>query len=246
MSSTISVDTATIETHGSPLMRRHPDRTVAQLDPRVDRVVVVVPHPDDEALATGLLLAHAAELGLQTVIIAVTDGDAAYPTVDGATLARVRRREQAAAVAALGHTPLAVRRPGVRDGAVAREIDRIAIGIDSELTPTTLLVAPSIHDWHPDHQACGEAAGRVAGTARQHWSSLFWAHHHPDELLATSPRIVELAAGDVAFQRRARAVECHRSQFESPRNEPAAVLRPDLVSHLRIPVEWYVEEPIRR
>ena len=243
MSSITIPATATIETHGSPLMRRHPDPTVAHLDARVDRLVVVVPHPDDEALATGLLLAHAAELGLPTVIIAVTDGDGAYPTVDGTALARIRRREQATAVAALGHAPLAVRRPGVRDGAVSGEIDRIAAGIRSELTATTLLVAPSIHDWHPDHQACGLAAQRVAGAALHHWSSLFWAHHHPDALLTTSPRLVELAADEVTYQRRACAIECHRSQFEPPRTESEPVLRPDLISHLRIPVEWYVEEP---
>ena len=86
----------------------------------------------------------------------------------------------------------------------------------------------------------------MAGAARHHWSSLFWAHHHPDGLLATSPRIIELAADEAISQRRDRAIECHRSQFEPPLTEPEPVLHSDLISHLRIPVEWYVEEAIPR
>ena len=148
-------------------MRRHPDPTVAHLDAPVDRLVMVVPHPDDEALATGLLLAHAAELRLPTVIIAVTDGDAAYPTVDGGPWRGPSTASGPPRSPARAH-PAAVRRPGVRDGGVSREIDRVAAGIAVRVTPTTLLVAPSIHDRHPDHQACGGPPNRWPAPHRHH------------------------------------------------------------------------------
>ncbi len=62
--------------------------------PPAGRILVVVPHPDDEVLATGALLAGADDAAL----LAVTDGEAAYPRqVAPEALAERRRCEQDAA-----------------------------------------------------------------------------------------------------------------------------------------------------
>lgn len=43
------------------------------------RLVVVAPHPDDEVLGVGGLMATAVGAGVELDIVAVTDGDASHP-----------------------------------------------------------------------------------------------------------------------------------------------------------------------
>lgn len=219
-------------------------------DERFDQVVVVAPHPDDESLASGLLLARAASLRIPVTVLAVTDGEAAYPD-DAETLAVRRRTEQAAAAAELGITADRIERLGLPDGQVRRYHDRLVSAIVARLGDgnTTLLVAPSIHDWHPDHEACAHASrGAVTCAPRSVtvtlWSSLFWAHHHPGPLLATNPRLVRLTGTPAESEARCRAVARHRSQFVRAGTVPP-ILTAELVAHLHTNVELYVaEQPI--
>ena len=64
------------------------------------RIVVVSPHPDDETLALGGLLHDLAGRGWRVSLVAVTDGEGAYPDVPA--LAAIRRRELALALHHLG------------------------------------------------------------------------------------------------------------------------------------------------
>jgi LmbE family N-acetylglucosaminyl deacetylase len=211
------------------------------MPPGVDSLVVVVPHPDDESLSTGVLLAHAAAHGPATTVIAVTDGESAYDDRPDAELARRRQREQVAALAQLGHTEDRIVRLGLRDGAVSEGERELAAEIAGRLTATTLLVAPSPYDWHPDHEACGRAAAVASSQFGCHrWSSLFWALHHPERLVASRPRILRLRATHEQVRQRRRAVECHRSQLSRSGGDP--VLPEQLLSHLGQPSEWYVVE----
>ncbi|WP_338337804.1 PIG-L family deacetylase, partial [Xanthomonas citri] len=56
--------------------------SLEQLLGTATRVVVVSPHPDDEVLGCGGLLAMAIASGRQALIVSVTDGEAAYPQDD--------------------------------------------------------------------------------------------------------------------------------------------------------------------
>ena len=82
------------------LGRWAPQRTDAQRwEPPRKLTVVVAPHPDDETLLSGGLIAHQARAGVPVIVLAVTDGEAAYPG-DPDGLARQRRREQRQALRA--------------------------------------------------------------------------------------------------------------------------------------------------
>ena len=137
------------------------------------RTVVVVPHPDDEVLLSGGLIARQLrrKVPVVVVVVAVTDGEAAYPGSAQGPLASQRRGEQVRALRALGVTslsPFRLRRLGIPDGMVAAHEGGLADELAALVGPDDLLVAPWIHDWHPDHEACGRAA--VAPAA---------AHRHP-------------------------------------------------------------------
>ena len=60
------------------------------------RILFISPHPDDEILAAGAFLAAQQKHGIEIAIIAVTDGENAYP--ENAGLGELRRCEQEAAL----------------------------------------------------------------------------------------------------------------------------------------------------
>ncbi len=216
--------------------------TDAVIGADVDRIVVVAPHPDDEVLACGLLLATAVDRGIAVRVVAVTDGEAAYPGHDPIGLARLRRREQLAALAELGVGSDSVHRMGLPDGRVADHVQTLAEAIGGHCSRGTLLVAPSEHDWHPDHEACGRAVRLLPGASyTASWSSLFWAHHHPERLVSSGPRLLRLEGTEGQRTARQRAIACHRSQFCHPTGRGVPILSQDRIAHLARPFETYVE-----
>ena len=53
--------------------------TAAALVPRGARALVIAPHPDDEVLTVGGLLAQLARIGTPEQVVAVTDGTTSHP-----------------------------------------------------------------------------------------------------------------------------------------------------------------------
>ncbi len=134
------------------------------------RLLVVVPHPDDETLATGTFIQHALTAGASLRVVIATDGDDnPWPQrwierrwhIDPQARRRwgKRRREEASeALARLGVAGPDARHYGWPDqgltGRLMRDAqceDQLAAEIQ-EFAPT-LIVAPSLADVHPDHNA---------------------------------------------------------------------------------------------
>jgi LmbE family N-acetylglucosaminyl deacetylase len=136
-----------------------------------DRVMLIAPHPDDEALAAAGLLQHAVASGAVVRVLYATDGEnnvwaqrAAERRwwVTEAARARWgmrRRREALAALAILGVHDEDVTFLGMPDQGLTNEliggdgsaVTRLAREIE-RFTPT-ILVEPSPSDLHPDHSA---------------------------------------------------------------------------------------------
>lgn len=140
------------------------------LPPAARRVLVLVPHPDDEAIGAGGLMALLAERGADVAAILVTDGEATIGASRApAEVGRRRRAEFVRSVAVLGgrvHTTLAL-----PDGEVAEHRDRLIAAVHAtlgEFTPE-LVLAPWPLEAHPDHRAVAEAAAEALLLAG--WSS---------------------------------------------------------------------------
>ena len=183
--------------------------------PRVT-TMVVVPHPDDESLSTGGLIARLRRNLVDTVVVAVTDGDAAYPgEVDGDRLAAIRRREQEAALAELDVPVVSQHRLGYDDGGVAAREGEL-IGTLTELISrhgVVHVVAPWTGDHHPDHEAVGRAALAAARACDVTASfGLFWGLTLTPAPTAAEvvPRRLRLHPGEVETKR--RAIASHVSQ----------------------------------
>ncbi|MBV9769295.1 MAG: PIG-L family deacetylase [Bryobacterales bacterium] len=201
--------------------------------------VVIAPHPDDETLGAGGLIAIQRRKDVPVIIIAVTDGEAAYS--DAIHLDEIRRAEQESAVGELGVECTEIRRLGLSDGKVTAFEDKLVDLVRPSMRPGTLLVAPWSGDPHPDHEACGRAAERLAKEPDSDISLisyLFWTwHRNRVESLATLPlRRLKLDAQIQAA--RSAALSEHRSQLEWEMGSP--VLPESLLYPARRPFETFI------
>jgi LmbE family N-acetylglucosaminyl deacetylase len=132
--------------------------------PDARNIVVLAPHPDDESLGCGGLLAHASRRGADSTVVFATDGDDILVS-DLPHDIDVRRREQAAAACAiLGAHPVFL---GFRDGTLSDVIEELAAAFGrtfAERQPD-LIVLPWFGDDHRDHVAVNRAFAK-SGVAR--------------------------------------------------------------------------------
>ena len=125
------------------------------------RLVVISPHPDDEVLSCGGLMAMHARRGGKVLVLAVTDGEASHPGSDHwtpATLAAARQLESASGLLLLAGQACAVLRLGLPDGQVASLQAELATRLQSLLLADDVVIVTWRLDGHPDHDAAGEAA----------------------------------------------------------------------------------------
>lgn len=210
--------------------------------PDARRTVVVAPHPDDEVLGAAGIIALQAAAGRPVEVVAVTDGEAAYPTIPPSTLADFRRREQEAALAELGADQAIVRRLGLPDGGVADHERTLADDLEHLLRPDDLLVTPWFFDHHCDHEAVGRAAAlaaRSVGCARA--SSLYWAWQHTDPTAAAAATMRRLDLPPEMLVRRDAALACHATQI-TDMVAPPILSMADLVPMTWI-AEYYLLDP---
>ncbi|MEN2787272.1 PIG-L deacetylase family protein [Sphingomonas qilianensis] len=127
-------------------------------------IVVVAPHPDDETLGCGLLIARATRAGARIAVVALTDGQASHPGSrrwPAAALGRLRRAELRRAMARLGAAAARCVYLGWPDGQVAQRGKVGALRRVLQSLDPGVVIAASPADHHPDHKA-GWARTRAA------------------------------------------------------------------------------------
>ncbi len=214
------------------------------------RVVVLAPHPDDESLGCGGLLALLAEAHAPAHVIVVTDGCRSHPrssAYPAPRLRTLREQESREAVARLGLGSCVeflrfpdCGLPGDGDPEFEHAADRLAAIVD-DLRPDTLLV-PWRRDPHCDHEATWALARarRRPGVRWLEYPVWAWTARHaaPSEDEAAAWRL------DVTpvLDRKVRAVAAHRSQTtDLIADDPGGFrLRPDVLSHFRRSWELYL------
>ncbi len=182
-------------------------------------MVVISPHPDDETLAAGGLIAAHSDRGRDVLVIAVTDGENAYQ--ENAGLRELRAREQEEAVQILGKGRVSIVRLRLEDSGLHKDVQGLERALEPHVSYGTHVIAPWTGDYHPDHETCGQAALEVAkrAGARLSWC-FFWTWHRgtPDQLHNLYLHQFRLNTG--LQQRKRDALACHRSQLEQANGEP--------------------------
>ncbi len=148
------------------------------------RVLVLAPHPDDETLATGGVLARHAGRETAHVVVA-SDGSRGAWGANPVELAARRRHELANATAALGLPISAVEWWGLPDGSLSSHLDELTARIATVLTEFSpdVVFAPWAFDLHPDHAALGLAARRACAHGPELLEFVTWAWDRPSGLV---------------------------------------------------------------
>lgn len=194
----------------SPFRTLSIDGRISVQLPQARSVVILVPHPDDEVLGCGLLIARLMRAGVRVTVIALTDGDASHPGSvrwPPALLARVRRAEMRRAMQRLGAARSRLHFMGWHDGRVGTEARPLRVAKLCHAAGAGLVLAASVDDHHPDHQACFQIGRGVARRLRL-----------PLVSYAVWSRLSETAAHRRANRDRAAknwAMAAHRSQISN-------------------------------
>ena len=212
-------------------------------------VILLAPHPDDETLGCGQLIAALSDQNIPVQVVVVTDGAASHPRSrlwPPARLAQLRAGEVARAVAILGSgrmpPPVMLGYPDLAapddPPRRAEAAERIAALITAE---TGTLLSPWAGDPHPDHQRVARIARIVA--ARQpdlrHLAYPVWGRFEP------APATTAVIGFDDPglHLRKARALAAHRSQMSDfiPDDPEGFVMPAGLQRHFITHPELFID-----
>jgi LmbE family N-acetylglucosaminyl deacetylase len=185
--------------------------------------LVLAPHPDDESLGCGGLLAQCAAAGIPAQVAILTDGSRSHPgsrTHPPARLAAVRRAEAETALGTLGLPAQALHWIAAEDTRLpqtggAAEAIRARLSAICARTGCTLLLSPWRHDPHCDHEAAAELAANLAAERGLSLLSYpVWGWTLPDdaERAVAAPAGMRLEITDQLPAKRC-AIRAHATQY---------------------------------
>jgi LmbE family N-acetylglucosaminyl deacetylase len=182
-------------------------------------VLVIAPHPDDETLGAGGLIATLRQRGVPVNVVAVTDGENAHG--NDASLGILRREEQENALQLLGVEREAISRFRLPDSHISEYEETLIEVLTPLVSKNTHVLAPWVGDFHPDHEACGRVARRVSDQiGAQLTYYLFWTWHRGTPRLLDGVNLVRFPLGQKAREAKTSALRCHRSQLHHASGDP--------------------------
>ena len=198
-----------------------------RLDNEIQRVLVVVAHPDDCDFGAAGTVAGWVDAGLSVTVLLCTRGEqGGFDDSNREQMPLIREREQIAASATLGVTDVRFL-AGHRDGWLepSWELQRQIVEVIRNVQPQRVLIqSPErcydrIQGSHPDHLAAGEAAIRAIYPASENrfaWPELNDQGLHPwhvnEVWIMAHPDMTHVVDITDAFGRKVAALQAHVSQ----------------------------------
>jgi LmbE family N-acetylglucosaminyl deacetylase len=199
--------------------------------------LVLAPHPDDETLGAGGLIAKLRRAGVPVTIVAITDGENAYAGTP--RLGDLRVLEQIEAVQRLGVPESMIHRLHLPDRHVSDCEDQLVELLLALVNSDMHLVAPWQRDFHPDHEAAGRAAARVAQSKNLPITYyLFWTWHRGNPSMLDGLPVTKLPLNEAELKTKLHALQAHVSQFEHGDGQP--ILSPELLVPAQRAFEVYI------
>jgi LmbE family N-acetylglucosaminyl deacetylase len=217
-------------------------------------LVIVAPHPDDESLACGGLIAEACRLGLRGKVVIVSDGAGSHPNSKAYPpdrLGSLREKEARQAGAELGLRPEEMLFLGLPDrfvpwqGEEAERAIRVIADCVREIGAGSLFVSWR-HDPHCDHEASYRIAREVqrrVGKVRL-VEYVVWGHTLPPATEVDPARSgFRISVDHEAQEKKRRAIAAHRSQTTALiDDDPGGFLFSQIdLAHFDLPYEFFLE-----
>jgi LmbE family N-acetylglucosaminyl deacetylase len=216
-------------------------------------IAVLAPHPDDESLGCGGLIAEACALGRPPLVVFLTDGSASHPNSAAYPrdrLRRVREAEAIAATAILGVPESHVAFMRLADTAAPSsgpEMDAAAarLGALAQAWRCEVMAVPWRHDPHCDHEAAAVIAAHACARAGIRLLSYpVWGLTLPEDRLIDAAPISGFRL-DIAthLARKRRAILAHASQYAGLiTDDPAGFqMSSDFISRFLGPTEIFMD-----
>jgi LmbE family N-acetylglucosaminyl deacetylase len=208
-------------------------------------LVVIAPHPDDESLGCGGLLAWASQHDVPVQVIFLTDGEQSHP---GACcdVGSIRRGEALCACARLGITLCQIHFLGLPDAGLdtltSHERHRATQSLRQLIAAhgPSLVVTTAETDPHCDHRAAFQLVKAVAASLPGHEFMAFpvWSWLSPDAPHALKG--VRVAVADQLYRKR-QAIDAYASQHgRLPLDVDGFTLPPELLSHVHTGIEVFL------
>lgn len=185
-------------------------------------VLIASPHPDDESLGCGGLIARCASLHIPVSVLALTNGDASHPGDKDwkHQLGDARKREQRTALKRLGFAHPDVISLDLPDGEVTKHLTSGRQALHQLISDVIgsrnirAVFVPFIDDEHPDHQATAKLLARVAVAAKipYFFSYSIWRPQQRVTKVVELETPYSLAISDLVEMKK-KAISEHRSQF---------------------------------
>ncbi len=197
-------------------LRRVPARSLTGDAP----IVVLAPHPDDESLGCGALLAHAFE-NHGAHVVCMTDGGRSHPASSDwppDRLSALRWHELSHAIVRLGGQPTDMTWLGYPDGWLGRaDMQAVAASIAQICTAQGArhMFAPAAEDHHEDHRTTARIARQVSHLLPDLtvFSYPVWSRWDNPDLLDDVAHLNPVALDPGRWQAcKSLAIKAHRSQ----------------------------------
>lgn len=186
------------------------------------RVLVVFPHPDDEAFAAAGTVAKYIDGGAEVTYACLTLGEMGRnmgipPFANRVTLPEIRKEELMASCRAIGIQDL--RMLGFHDKMIEFEdpqlLDNTLLALLEELTPSLVITFYPGYSVHPDHDATGAAVIRaVSGlpaAERPIVHCIAFSTNH-EQMIGPADVNVDVTA---FLAKKMASIQSHRSQYQA-------------------------------
>ncbi len=185
-------------------------------------ILVVFPHPDDEAFLVSGTLAMYIEEGAQVTYACLTLGEMGRnmgipPFANRVTLPAIRKMELAASCHAIGIQD--IRMLGFHDKMIEFEDQQLLDGqimkLLQELTPSLVITFYPGYSVHPDHDATGAAVirtiTRLPAAERPLVHSIAFSSNH-EQVIGKADVTIDVTA---FLAKKMESIQSHRSQFQA-------------------------------
>ncbi len=221
--------------------------------------LVLAPHPDDEALGCGALLAQRAACGARTIVVYFTSGEGSHrghSKLAPADVASLRQAEARKAMASIGLHAESLRFCGAPDGRLnalsqsERATWTACLGrLLAEVRPAELML-PCRNDGSSEHEAVFELLTRAIGASPNPaprilefpvWA--WWSPRHLAKVVRGARAVWRQPAGVFAEQKRA-LLRCYPSQTDPSPPFEDPILPRSFVEAFDTGEEYFFESPL--
>lgn len=222
-------------------------------------LLVLAPHPDDEALGCGALLSERAACGSPTIVGYFTSGEASHrghSTLAPADVALLRQAEARKAMASIGLPAESLRFCGAPDGRLnalsqderAAWIERLA-SLLAETRPAELML-PCRNDGSSEHEAMFELVRRAVAASPGPTPRIlefpiwaWWSPRHLSRVVRDAGAVWRHPAGAYAERKRA-LLRCYPSQTDPSPPFEDPILPRSFVEAFDTAEEFFFESPL--